>query len=56
LSITEATASHHLKQLLETGIVTKRREGASVYYPLDLEALGALVRTDGSVQRLESGA
>jgi ArsR family transcriptional regulator len=44
LAITEATVSHHLKQLLETGLVTKRRERTSVYYRLDLEAVGALAR------------
>lgn len=39
----EPTTSHHLKQLLNTGLVTKRREGASVRYALDRPAIAALV-------------
>lgn len=42
VGVTEGTASHHLKQLLEAGLVTKRRAGMNVYYrpvPAALEAL-----------------
>lgn len=44
VGVKEATVSHHLKQLLETGLVTKRRDGMNVHYRLDPDALRALAR------------
>jgi ArsR family transcriptional regulator len=44
VKLNEATVSHHLKKLLETGLVSKHREGMNVYYRLDPERLRALSR------------
>jgi DNA-binding transcriptional ArsR family regulator len=44
VNLNEATVSHHLKKLLDTGLVSKRREGMNVYYRLDPEAMRALSR------------
>ncbi len=45
VGLTDGTVSHHLKQLLQTGLVTKRRDGMNVYYRLVPEALAAIGRT-----------
>ena len=45
LGLSEATVSHHLKQLREAGLVEGTRKGTNVYYRPDAEALGALCRT-----------
>jgi ArsR family transcriptional regulator len=42
VGLTEATVSHHLKQLAEAGLVTRRRDGARVYYRLDVAAVRAI--------------
>jgi DNA-binding transcriptional ArsR family regulator len=42
IGLTEATVSHHLRQLAEAGIVDKHREGARVLYRLDVTAVKAL--------------
>ncbi len=42
VSVGEATVSHHLKRLAEAGIVSKRREGARVFYGLDVSAVRAV--------------
>lgn len=42
--LSEPTTSHHLKQLLGAGLVTKRRDGMNVYYQLAPQALDALSR------------
>ena len=34
VGLSDATVSHHLKQLLLAGLVTKRRDGMNVYYRL----------------------
>jgi ArsR family transcriptional regulator len=39
----EPTTSHHLKQLLNAGLVTKRREGSGVHYALDRRAIAAVI-------------
>ncbi len=39
----EPTTSHHLKQLHQAGLVTKRRDGASVLYALNRHSIAALV-------------
>ncbi|MDP3967014.1 MAG: metalloregulator ArsR/SmtB family transcription factor [Nocardioides sp.] len=44
VGLSEATVSHHLKQLLDAGLVTKERRGMNVYYRAHREALGALAR------------
>jgi ArsR family transcriptional regulator len=42
VGLSEATVSHHLKQLAEAGLVHKRREGARVLYHLDVPAVRGL--------------
>jgi ArsR family transcriptional regulator, arsenate/arsenite/antimonite-responsive transcriptional repressor len=42
VGLTEATVSHHLKQLVEAGIVDKHRDGARVLYHLNVTAVKAL--------------
>lgn len=44
VGVTEATASHHLKQLRDAGLVEGTRRGTNVYYRPRLESLGALCR------------
>ena len=44
VKLTEATVSHHLKQLREAGLVEGTRKGTNVYYRAQPESLGALVR------------
>ncbi|MBA2323465.1 MAG: helix-turn-helix transcriptional regulator [Pseudonocardiales bacterium] len=44
LGLSEATVSHHLKQLREAGLVEGTRKGTNVYYRPDAVALGALCR------------
>ncbi len=42
VALSEATVSHHLKRLVEAGIVAKHRVGAQVLYGLDLTAVRAI--------------
>jgi ArsR family transcriptional regulator, arsenate/arsenite/antimonite-responsive transcriptional repressor len=42
VGLTEGTASHHLRVLLEAGLVTKQRAGMNVYYRPVPDALRAL--------------
>jgi ArsR family transcriptional regulator len=42
LDISQPLASHHLKVLLEAGLVKVRREGTWSYYRLDGQAIGRL--------------
>lgn len=44
VDLSEPTVSHHLKQLLDAGLVTKQRKGANVYYRLVPESLKAIAR------------
>ncbi len=44
LGLSEATVSHHLKQLREAGLVEGTRSGTNVHYRPRLESLGALCR------------
>jgi ArsR family transcriptional regulator, arsenate/arsenite/antimonite-responsive transcriptional repressor len=44
VGVTEATVSHHLKQLRDAGLVEGTRKGTNVYYRPDVEGLGALCR------------
>lgn len=44
LGVTEGTASHHLRQLLEAGLVVKQRIGLNVFYRPVPEALEALAQ------------
>lgn len=42
LGVTQATVSHHMKQLVEAGLVTAERRGRWVYYRLVAAAFRAL--------------
>lgn len=42
LGLTQATVSHHMKQLVEAGLVTAERRGRWVYYELQPQAFRAL--------------
>jgi ArsR family transcriptional regulator len=44
VGLTEATVSHHLKQLRDAGLVEGSRKGTNVFYRPQSDALGALVR------------
>jgi ArsR family transcriptional regulator, arsenate/arsenite/antimonite-responsive transcriptional repressor len=44
VGLSEPTVSHHLKQLLGAGLVTKRRLGGNVFYRLAPDALRAISR------------
>lgn len=44
VGLSEPTVSHHLKQLLDAGIVTKERRGINVYYRLVPESVKAVAR------------
>ncbi|MCW2778514.1 MAG: ArsR family transcriptional regulator [Frankiales bacterium] len=44
VGVTEATVSHHLKQLRDAGLVEGTRKGTNVYYRPNAEGLGALCR------------
>lgn len=44
VALSEATVSHHLKQLRDAGLVEGTRKGANVYYRPRRDALGALCR------------
>ena len=44
VGVTEATASHHLKQLRDAGLVVGTRKGTNVFYRPRTESLGALCR------------
>ena len=44
VGVTEATASHHLKQLREAGLVEGTKKGTNTYYRPRTESLGALCR------------
>lgn len=42
VELAESTTNHHLKQLLNAGLVTKRREGMRVFYRLAPASLSAI--------------
>jgi ArsR family transcriptional regulator, arsenate/arsenite/antimonite-responsive transcriptional repressor len=44
VGLTEATVSHHLKQLREAGLVEGTKAGTNVYYRARRDSLSALVR------------
>lgn len=44
VGLSEPTVSHHLKQLLGVGLVSKERRGMNVYYRPEPEALRAVAR------------
>lgn len=43
--ITQPTLSHDMKLLVESGLVTDRREGKNIYYSLDAKTLQGLRKT-----------
>ena len=44
VELSEATVSHHLKQLRDAGLVEGTRKGTNVHYRARLDSLGALCR------------
>jgi ArsR family transcriptional regulator len=44
LNLTEPTVSHHLRTLLDSGLVAKDRQGNTVYYRVVPEAIQAIAR------------
>lgn len=44
VGLSEPTVSHHLKQLLQAGLVSKERRGMNVYYRAEVDAVRALAR------------
>lgn len=44
VGVSEATVSHHLKQLRDAGLVDGTRKGTNVHYRARVDALGALCR------------
>ena len=42
LGLTQPTVTHHLRKLLEAGLVTAERRGVWTYYRVETEALSAL--------------
>lgn len=44
VGLSEPTVSHHLRQLLDVGVVTKRRHGMNVYYRPCAESVRAIAR------------
>ena len=44
VGVSEATASHHLKQLREAGLVEGTKKGTNTFYRPKRDALGALCR------------
>ena len=44
VGLSEATVSHHLKQLREAGLVEGTRKGTNVFYRPRVDALGALCK------------
>jgi len=42
VGLADSTTNHHLKQLLNVGLVTKRRDGMNVYYRLTPASLSAI--------------
>lgn len=51
VGLSEPTTSHHLKQLLDAGLVTKRRDGMNVFYRLAPDAVDAVSRALVTVRR-----
>ncbi len=44
VGVTEATVSHHMKQLRDAGLVVGTRKGTNTYYRPNADGLGALCR------------
>jgi ArsR family transcriptional regulator len=44
LSLSQPTVSHHLRKLLDAGLVTREERGTWAYYSVDEDAMGRLAR------------
>lgn len=62
-TISPATLSFHLKELMKAGLVLPRRSGKFIHYRVDLAAMNGLVRhltdqccADTACQAVETGA
>lgn len=51
LGVTQPTISHHMKQLVDAGLVTAERRGRWVYYELDASAFEELASALEDVAR-----
>ncbi len=49
LGLSAPTVSHHMKSLLDAGLVSAEKRGLWVYYRLNAEAFGPLLRELGSL-------
>lgn len=49
LGVTQPTVSHHMKLLVEAGLVTAERKGRWVFYELQPEAFRSLAAALGSI-------
>ncbi len=53
LGLSQPTVSHHMKQLVDAGLITAERRGRWVYYDLDPEVIRDLA---GDLERLAAAA
>jgi ArsR family transcriptional regulator len=54
MGLAQSTVSHHLKQLVGVGLLSREQRGIWAYYSVDRDAmrhLGAVVDLDGAVRR-----
>ncbi len=54
LGVTQPTVSHHMKVLVESGVVTREQQGRWAYYTIQPEALDDLVRQLARLSRPRS--
>ena len=53
LNITQPTLSHHMKILLDSGLVTGRKEGKWMYYSISQEGVSSFREMIGSYARCD---
>ncbi|HEY3317777.1 MAG TPA: metalloregulator ArsR/SmtB family transcription factor [Coriobacteriia bacterium] len=56
LGLSAPTVSHHMKALLDAGLVTAEKRGLWVYYHLNAEAFGPLMRELRSLASCADGS